>query len=377
MAFIILKSNTIMIWQFQGDVMKYVLSIVLALFLSESILAQTQNFVEAWKGFSDPEIFSSDFTHDFKSLPLEGSIQIGPKAWSGDFWASKRGGINLRWNHPSQEGFDYKSPTKEQVMSMDLSELATLSPTEKYDLFTGRYDYPLKKEVQGSVSRNAADWTGICHGWAPASIFHNEPTPKILTNPDGIQIPFGSSDIKALISYFYAFHHDNGTDQIGLRCFFGSWLGGARGCGEDLNAGAFHIVIANKIGLYKEGFLADVDRYREVWNQPLIAFKSVVVADNLPPSKSAAKNTVKEIKIATDIFYVNENLPGWNTVHGTRDQMISRRSLLYRIELNAQGKIIGGEWESKERPDFIWNKNPAKLEEFNGILSELPKLLND
>lgn len=357
--------------------MKSIALLALCFFSAHSLAQSQYGILEAWKGFSHPDIFSSGFTHDFKSLPLEGSIEIGPKAWSGDYWPSKKGGINLRWNHPSKAGFDYTSPTQSQVRNMSLDELATLSPSEKYDLFRGRYDYPLKKEAEGSASKIASDWAGICHGWAPASLFHNEPTPKVMTNPEGLQIPFGSADIKALISYFYAFHHDTGTDQMGLRCFFGSWMGGARGCSDDLNAGAFHIVITNKLGLQKEGFMVDVDRYREVWNQPAVAFKSRVLADNLRPSSKAAKTAVKEVRIATEFFYVDESEPTWNTVHGTKDQLIAKRDLQYRVELNAEGKIVGGEWESNERPDFLWNKNPATNEEMKGIFADLPKLLND
>lgn len=358
--------------------MKFIILMVAAFLTLPSAFSQAENgFLEAWKGFSTPEIFQSGMIHDFKSLPLEGSIIDGAKGWSGDYWASKRGGINYRWNHPLREGFDYKSPTKEQAAQMTTQELATLSPSEKYDLFTGRYDYPLKKEAEGTASKLASDWAGICHGWAPAATFHNEPTPKFVTNPDGIVIPFGSADIKALISYFYAFHYKADVDQMGLRCFFGSWMGGARGCGEDLNAGAFHIVIANKLGLQKEGFMADVERFREVWNQPIVGYKSTVIAENLAPSSSAAKLAVKEMRIATEFFYVDESDPQWNTVHGTKEQKVSVREYRYRIELDASGKIVGGEWESKQRPDFIWNTDPARPQDFTGIFTNLPGLLND
>jgi hypothetical protein len=260
---------------------------------------------------------------------------------------------------------------------MTQDQIAKLAPSEKYDLFLGNYDYPLKKIVDGSASRTAPDWAGICHGWAPASLFHNEPTPKVMTNPEGISIPFGSGDIKALLSFFYAFYHETSTDQIGLRCFFGSWMGGAIGCADDLNAGAFHIVITNKLGLEKEGFLMDVDRFKEVWNQPVVGFKSKVVAYDLGPQAGAAENTVREIRIATEIFFVNESSPTWNPVHGTKDQIVSKKDLQYRLELDAAGRIVGGEWESRERPDFLWNKPAAQLQEFTGMFSALPALLND
>jgi hypothetical protein len=339
--------------------------------------ANTLSILEAWKGFSDPDIMSSGFTHKFSELPLAGTVEIGPKAWSGHYWPSQHGGINNRWNAPGQPGFNYKSPTFTEVRRMSLEQLAQLAPSEKYDLLLGKYDYPLKKEAEGVASRRAPDWAGICHGWAPAALHHNEPTPKVLTNPDGIKIPFASSDIKALLSYYYAFHHEvESTHQIGLRCFFGNWMGGARGCDEDLNAGAFHIVITNMLGLRQEGFMADIDRFKEVWNQPIVGFKSKVLNSWLAPSSNAAKTAVKEMKIATELFYVNESdNVTWDVVHGTKEQIISKKNLVYRIELNREGKIVGGSWESDERPDFLWNK--ARATDFKGILFKLSGLIND
>lgn len=194
---------------------------------------------------------------------------------------------------------------------------------------------------------------------------------------EGILIPFGSSDIKALLSYYYAFHHETeSSHQVGLRCFFGGWLGGANACQNDLNAGAFHIVISNMLGLRKEGFIADVDRFKQVWNQPVVAYKSKILADNLGPSNGAASSAVKEMKVATEFFYADESdHDTWEVAHGTREQMISKKDYLYTLEIDAAGRIVGGSWDSEERPDFMWNKE--KVTEFTGILSQLPALLND
>lgn len=348
-----------------------------ALFMSFAH-ASNNGIFEAWKGFSSPEIMASGFTHTLRELPLEGHVQNGTKGWSSSYWPSKEGGINVRWNAPQKEGFDYSSPTLAQVKNMSLQELSMLSATEKYDLYTGQYDYPMKKLAATAADRRAPDWAGICHGWAPAAINHNEPTPKIVTNPDGIQIPFGSADIKGLISYYYAHHHEtkDGSHQMGLRCFFGRWMGGNRSCKQDLNAGAFHIVISNMLGLRHEAFLVDIDRYKEVWNQPVAGYKSVIIADNLKPSPNAAKNAVKEIKVQTEFFYVNEseNLT-WEVAFGTKEQIIAKKDYVYTLEIDAAGKIVGGEWESDERPDFLWNK--VKADKIEGILSRVTDLLND
>jgi len=345
--------------------------------LSLSSLIRAESHFEAWKGFSDPEIMSSGFTHELDKLPLNGTIDINPRGWSGDYWASKKGSINFRWNSPNPEGFKLKSPTQIEAKAMSSAQIATLAPSEKYDLLLGNYEYPLRKEVEDVASKLSSDWAGICHGWAPASLHHHEPQPKVLRNPEGLLIPFGSSDIKALLSYYYAFYaEDESTHQVGLRCFFGRWMGGARGCNEDLNAGAFHIVMSNMLGLRGEGFVADIDRFKEVWNQPIVAFESEITSPRLAPSEFAAKNTVYELRIKTKLFYVDESDENsWQSVFGTNQQKISARQLQYRIELNREHKIIGGTWESEERPDFLWNRDKAK--HFKGLFYRLPELLND
>ena len=339
--------------------------------------AAPEGIQEAWRGFSSPELMASGFNNQMNLLPLEGTIQINPRAWSGGYWASHKGGINIRWNTPTKEGFDYSSPSKAKVLTMSLAELATLAPTEKYDLFTGSYDYPMKARAATAASEQAPDWAGICHGWAPATLNHNEPTPKVMTNPDGIQIPFGSSDIKALLSYYYAHHHKtDSSHQVGLRCHFGQWMRGSKTCQDDLNAGAFHIIMSNMLGIRKEGFVADVDRFKQVWNQPVVAYKTTILADNLKPSRSAANSAVKEMKVSTEFFYVDESDNStWEVVHGTGEQFISKKTYAYTLEIDAAGKIVGGSWDSALRPDFLWNKEKAT--EFIGILSRLPELLND
>ncbi len=357
--------------------MKFFLALVVFLFVVNASFGQeAKNISEAWEGFSSPDIMSSGFVHDFATLPLEASLLGGNKAWSSHYWPSKKAGINNRWFSPKDETFDYQSPDKATVAKMDLDAKKTLSPSEKYDLLMGRYDYPLKKEVYGVTSRLSKDWVGICHGWAPAAIHHNEPNPKYIQNADGVVIPFGSADIKALLSYYYAYHYESETvHQVGKRCFFGSWIGGARGCGDDLNAGAFHIILANKLGIKHEGFVADVERFNEVWNQPIVGFRSQVLEKDLPPSKKAAKNAVSEVRIATEFFYTDESEPNWETVMGTSEQVVSKLELLYRVELDAEGKIVGGAWESSVRPDFLWDKDKAPA--FDGYFEKLSILIND
>lgn len=251
-------------------------SLIVLLMTSQFALAHITSIEEAWAGVSVPTIMSKKFVYEFDRLPVNGKAHGEQKYWSGDYWATQKGSINIRWNHPGQQGFNLKSPTREEAAIMSHESLSQLSPSEKYDLFTGKYDYPLRRNVATKANSSAQSWEGICHGWAPATMNHNEPTPKNMTNPDGIIIPFGASDIKALLSYYYAYEHKvANTHQMGRRCSRGRFAN--RNCKQDLNAGAFHIVLANKVGLLGEGFIADLDRFKQVWNHPVHTYDSKIM----------------------------------------------------------------------------------------------------
>jgi hypothetical protein len=324
-----------------------------------------------WESYSDPRIMSGNFEKKYDRLPIAGNVHAEKKYWSGDYWALNKGNINYRWHSPRPSGFNLRSPTRDEAKKMDLAELSHLAPSEKYDLYMGRYDYPLKEEVNKIADRHASSWEGICHGWAPASMNHEEPFAKAATNPDGIRIPFGSSDIKALISYYYAYGPVTDTHQMGRRCYED---GNDADCDEDLNAGAFHIVLTNKVGLSHEGIIIDLKRGQEVWNHPITSFKSEFTGYS-PPLETSAPGTTRRAKIKTSVKVVLGTGNYWETVKGTSAQKEENEKYVYYLDLSADNEIIGGDWESKERPDFLWVK--YRSAKFEGLFWKLPTLLND
>ena len=326
-----------------------------------------------WKDYSDPTIMSSSFEISFSKLPLKGEVSDPQKLWANDYWPRKRGGINYRWNAQIPRGFKLESPLKETALSMSEAELASLAPSEKLDILNGHYDYPLKEEVDETASPSAPLWHGICNGWSPAAINHNEPTPKSLINPDGIVVPFGSSDIKALLSYYYAFKHEvKSTHQMGKRCNF--WV--EPNCHDDLNAGAFHIVLTNKVGLEGTSFIADVERSRAVWNHAVNHYQTTIVKENLLPADDSAPGAVRRVRVKTVMsFVMGIKKNSWYPVTGTEDHINDVRHYEYFLELDVKGDIVGGEWISKARPDFIWEMEKAT--DFKGNFSRLSELLND
>lgn len=326
---------------------------------------------EAWPSHSNPRIVSDNFETRFTRLPLDGRHEVPHTGWSDDYWPTHKGSINRRWNAPGAPGFDLVQPTREQAMGMSSDQLAQLAPSEKFDLLRARYDFPLVKRVARTAKPTAKDWAGICNGWAPASLNLKEPHPVVVKNADGIEIPFGSSDVKAMLSYYYAYFVKEPTRQVGLRCFLPRGVRGlSRGCGKDLNPGAFHIIMANKLGVERVGFLADVDPYREVWNQPITSFKSEIIMTRAAGSR-AARNAVTEVMVRTEMYYGSEIDPQWAPALYTPAQLYEKKELEYTIELDAAGNIVGGEWISEMRPDFVWFREKAA---FTGEFEILGKL---
>ena len=141
---------------------------------------------------------------------------------------------------------------------------------------------------------------------------------------------------------------------LGARCsIFGNIGLNTPSC-RDANAGAFHIVLANQIGILKEGFIADVARMGEVWNQPVYKFESRQLSRR-GPSPGAAPGTYEEVVMETMMDYSIEIQPQWDPLGQLAERPMTRSVLYrYRLELNRDGEILGGIWLQDDRPDFIW-----------------------
>jgi hypothetical protein len=329
-------------------------------------LISTVAHADTWDSTNSPKIFESDYEYRLSVLPIKGALPAEKAPWSETYWPSNKGSINYRWNAVKKVGFGYNSPTREQALRMSKEELAQLSPAEKYDLAMGRYDYPLKQEVRNNSSKNAKDWAGICNGWSPAALQYAEPIAVEVPNADGIVVPFGSSDVKGLLSYFMAFHAELKVTQIGKRCFKMAKFLGLNSC-DDVNAGAFHVVVANELGARGRGFVADMDPGNEVWNQPVYGYE--VLESSAPRSTSQGS----EVTVKMKLYYTDElDDSQWKPVVGTDQFKFVARELQYTLELDSSGKIVGGEWISKNHPDFLWRANQAAV--FSGGFEGLSRI---
>lgn len=314
-------------------------------------------------GVSEENLLSMSVFLNFHLLPLRGEIKNRKKLWSGNSWQLIKGAINYRWNSPKKETIGYLSPSRREIFSMPQWKLEELSPSEKYDLYMGRYDYPLKNEVEWIARQATMEWEGLCHGWAGASLNHAEPGPKVMVNPDGLEIPFGSSDVKALLSYAYSKIILNENELLGKRCEEKIII--QDHCDNDLTAMSFHAILANFLGLRGKSFVADLDRYKEVWNYPILSYESKILSLT---KTSSGKTAI--IRTSFDYLDVMEK-NSWEI--RPNSSIVSKMTVEYELFLNKEGNMVGSKWLSRNRPDFIWII-PTR-EKFKGYLSGVHDLL--
>eukprot|EP00668_Euglena_longa_P041332 GGOE01054398.1.p1 GENE.GGOE01054398.1~~GGOE01054398.1.p1 ORF type:complete len:479 (-),score=110.41 GGOE01054398.1:396-1832(-) len=273
--------------------------------------------------------------------------------WSDSYWPNMDGGIAYRWASSSEpRSFGYALYTLQDLQQMSLAQLKTLSPAEKYDILSDRLDFPTVRSEWRRTAPSDPDWFGLCHGWSPAAILYDEPRPVSLRAPSGLLIPFGSSDVKALLTYFLGVYASANigvrSKSLGRRCSTPGTIACSR---DDLNAGALLVLLANEIGLRHSSFNLDVDPSPQIWNQPMVGYSCA----NTGPQLSCS------------VTYAKETAASWNphTPAVAREQ--------YNIVLDLVGnKVVGGSYVGGRNPDFAWDllSTPA----FGGYMSTLAQL---
>lgn len=358
------------------------------LFLFVAILS-SEVFAEKFNADNNPANFSkitgTKMMLNFELLPDNGRLVDDRLGWSETYWPSNRGGIAYRWSHPDPQPFKYKLFTLAELKNMSQAQMGELSPAELYDIAVGDYNYSLTKKVLAQFSAKDLWWEGICHGWSLAASNYPEPAPVVIKNKDGLRIPFGSSDVKGLLSMHDAYNYQGMYAQVGKRCHASGKVPGegderdansnpplpemanSADC-SDVNAGSFHVVLSNMIGIHSKSFVADVDRYNDVWNQPVTGYSSKAIGEESVTPEHRALGIERRIKVATKFsygeelkFYTSEaasagslNFVSKLPVTGTPHQEFRHKNYEYILELNFNGEIVGGEWISETRPDFLW-----------------------
>ncbi len=321
------------------------------------------------------------------------SSTLPVQPWSDDYWAIANGVLGARYADPlwgnsldwKVEFDEYNQRTTENYVLA--KKLDYLSPSEKYDLLVGDKNFTLTKsmwrEGKGYFDNNGSveTWMGICHGWAPAAYMVPRPSNAVtVLAQDGVtNIKFYPSDIKALVSLQWA-KNRYAQKFIGGRCNTKSpsvdKSNGRVNDQEcfDTNPGTWHKSVVNQIGVSKRSMVMDATFDYEVWNQPIVSYEYQYFNVNTGEtsndyqsstiklseyskdlfSKYRSERTKYIVGIEMDVKYVVETSPTQNEADDNTYDSITMVTYRYDLELNQDGKIIGGEWYTNAHPDFLW-----------------------
>lgn len=356
--------------------------------------------------FSQATAFSSPIPDDERvSLLLEGKKEIRSlnemrklglnsgsteiDLWSGSYWPHYQGSVALRYRDPSfirliegkNQFEDFKKLFELKPLYSMQDKENDLSPAEKYDLLVGDSDMSLTKYAweigdKAAMGGKVKTWRGLCDGWASAA--QKMPRPKksiTLNSPSGTPITFYPEDIKALGSLMYA-RSQGPVIFLGKRCR-NQALGLFTGACKEINPGALHRALVNRVGSLKKSFIADVSPGGEVWNYPVESYKITFYnvfteeeSDNHEEVKElfskkqgfSKKNSRHESTHSIVGVKLNVNFKDMRAANLLEIDDISSDKLLqmeytYDLELDRNNNVLGGESFGDKLPDFIWAPN--------------------
>ena len=370
--------------------------------------------------FADLKNFT--YTTNINKLPSRGSSHIEP--WSSSWWPILNGQTSVRYNknaHMNSIGiydstagdftkrFTYTESISSYIQPNEYYKYKSLSqdeyekevnevwsPSEKYDLLFGDYNFTLTKSEKAHGNKyvptyggNIPSWFGYCHGWTPASYLFKRPNKTVsLTAADGkTQVRFLPDDIKGLATAYIAnsYYYTNffgsvcnyRTSKIPTDTETGIYTDTE--C-NDIEPGSTLVLLANMIGILKKNVGFDPDPDFEIWNQPIRGYK--VQYFNLNTNKTAQNpNDVKvdiselniyssdrflnylykrspyKTKYVLGIFLTIEYVVETELLHEndkSNPDSIKTSDYMGGINLDIDGNIIGGEWRYNHHPDFIW-----------------------
>ncbi|MBC7533266.1 MAG: hypothetical protein H7318_16975 [Oligoflexus sp.] len=311
----------------------------------------------------------NEYIRAFDQLPLQASLTPAP--WSDAIYPDTSNGLAFRFaakNNATQYRLDPPA---------QLKDLNLLSPIEKYDLLLDHQQWELtgaeRLRTSAKDGKAVDPRRSLAQDWAAASIIFAEPGPIRLSSESGRSIPFGSSDIKALLTRFVSQHSlaDEGveTRSLGGVCRLDSdsfrRVLEARTIAPDswkelkfedcfsINAGAFHLALTNLLGLRQESFILDPVLDQEFTHFPVVSFKSESLGTAVEDD-----NHHQNLQIKTLVSYI---VPSPSSSSKNKAPSLRSSTYRYTIELDEAGDIVGGTWLGQDAPQVAWMQNRPKF----------------
>lgn len=354
---------------------------------------------DAWDYANDPKHFGLPLTYEVSALPMQGRVKERP--WPETYWPSRDDSYNTRWLSdqlsPLEKydmafngwvppyGFERLRP-----LTIDNCERGTWDP-EYYEALG-----PAARawsELRGNyMARNGLDddgdglidecddmdgidqWWGTCHAWVPASILEKEPLEAVEYH--GVR--FEVSDIKALLMLKY----DSSRQlAVGDRCLEEDPKRDLNGriintdC-RNINAGTFHLLLSNLVGVMGRSLGEDRMNGAQVWNHPILGYQ-VIERRELSRDEASARlgqqgggsyyfneQASRFMYLKTRVEYLTESEPSAEPWRSSITEWTRVDTYEYVLELDQQGAVIGGEWIAQrdehgewlasDRPDYLW-----------------------
>jgi hypothetical protein len=258
-------------------------------------------------------------------------------------------------------------------------------------------------------------WEGICHGWSTAAGIVPRPRKTVVIKLDnGRKLKFYPTDMKALASYMWAnsliqdgrkyneqsdTYSGGGILMQGMRCndkkpardAWGRVYDDAPDAFSDrleprcvgVHPAIWHLGLVNIIGKQGRSFVVERKISEAVDNHPLYAYKAEYFNPYTGKYDGSAKSKIQKISNsdqfkafrnpeATHVIGVKMTMNYINWKRPTREATDHESmdegkdiDMLYDLELNAKGDIVGGQWRTKETgKGLLFDKNKRKQPDF-------------
>lgn len=322
--------------------------------------------------------FKTSMEMSFYQLPMKASAPTMP--WPSSYWPIYQDGINYQWSanqaspatkYAKAFGLDAQAFTKTVSQATGiLSQSTRTSCSSNYQCSFLGDGSACAKRAGESKGYCIPTWFGICHAWTPASILEAEPSCVVTKNG----VTFQPMDIKALLTQIYdgamldtvfTGVRFNGDDNTTPKDKYGRYTDSSR---RDLGAGFFHIAISNILGVLNQTFILDVTGGAQVWNQPVYSYEMTEMVEmtaqqgaqqfyntNKYPFNNQAKSLVY---VEMKVTWMVEALEDGPLVQNGRAAAYTQSdTYTYLVELDANKRILGGEWlgaSNADHPDFLW-----------------------
>ena len=295
-------------------------------------LQSSSIFAERFASKEDPQIMfeaKAKVVYRFYDLPLNGK-------YTKDIWYAKN------WKDKDR-GF---AKRRDGTFASEIHcPFEVLSPSEKLDLCIKKRGNSVsyaKKELDRTDYKDRTDWAGVCDTVKSLQMMGDKPESRMVDH-----IFFTNEEVFALQCLYLI---DQGCSAAGI----GESDEAARG--HLVNAGSFHIALANALGIQGGSFIQIPEFFdeknpsleREIYSELVLGFASIIL-----------EQTSNEVLINTEISTLIEDRNG--------NDNIVNRALTYKLELE-DGNIVGGSWVSGYGgPLFMWLPHPKDLNYFEKI----------